>query len=170
MSSSTGALWGGVLAILGGIVALLFPLPTGLAITAFTGIAFLISGALGLFTAFRDSTMQHRLWLGLFSALQLVFGVMLLADPLAGLVSLTVIAGMFFVFSGAVRAMLAFQLRGKIPFWPVLISAILSLALGFYTLFFPIVASGILLGTLLAIELLLIGSAFISMGLALKRK
>lgn len=171
MKGSTVALIAGALALLGGIVALIFPLPVGLAITTFAGAAFLVSGAFGLFAAFSDKGMARRGFVAGFSALQLVLGVMILAQPLAALVSLTVIVGALFFASGVGRLMLAWNLRGTndTPFWALVLSGLLSVGLGLYTLFFPLGASAVLLGTLLAVELLSVGAALIAIGLALRK-
>lgn len=169
MKGSTIALFAGVLALMGGIIALLFPLPAGLAVTTFTGVAFLIAGALGLFGAFSHKDMPRRGWVAFIALLQLVLGVAILADPLAGLVSLTIIAGSFFLASGVVRLVLAWRLRQQAS--PVLLAltGVLSLALGLYVFFSPTAASTVLLGTLLAVELLSAGAALIALGLALRK-
>lgn len=169
MKGSTIALTAGVLAILGGIVALLFPLPAGIAVTTFTGAAFLIAGAFGLFGAFSQQGMPRRGWVAFLSLLQLVLGVAILADPLAGLVSLTIIAGSFFLASGVVRLVLAWRLRQQTS--PVLLAltGLLSLGLGLYVFFSPTTASTVLLGTLLAVELLSAGVALTGLGLALRK-
>lgn len=171
MKGSTVALIAGVLAFLGGIVALVFPLPVGLAVATFVGAAFLVSGAFGLFAAFSDKTLPRRGWVGAFSALQLVLGVMILAQPLAALISLTVILGALFFVSGLGRLVLAWNLRGTpdAPFWAVLLSGLLSLGLGLYVLVSPLGASAILLGTLVAVELISVGVALIALGFALRK-
>lgn len=168
MKGSTISLIAGGLALVGGIVALVFPLPAGLAITTFAGAAFLVSGAFGLFAAFSDRALPRRGWVAALSALQLLLGVMILANPLAGLFSLTLIAGALFLVSGVGRLALAWTLRGTAPFWLLLLTGLLSTGLGLYTLFFPLDASLVLLGTLLAVELLSVGVALISLGLALR--
>ncbi len=171
MKGSTVALIAGGLAFLGGVVALLFPLPVGLAVTTFVGASFLVSGAFGLFAAFSDKAMPRRGWIAGLAALQLVLGVMVLAQPLAAMVSLTMILGALFFVSGISRLVLAWNMRASsdAPFWAVLLSGLLSVGLGLYVLVSPISASAILLGTLVAVELLSIGAALIALGIALRK-
>ncbi|NPD14301.1 hypothetical protein HOY34_03690 [Xinfangfangia sp. D13-10-4-6] len=171
MKGSTASIVAGALAFIAGLIALIFPLPASLAVTVFVGVAFLVAGALGLFAAFSDSEMPSRGWVMLFALMQLILGVWLLANPLAGLISLTIMAGALFFATGVLRLVWAFRLgvsAGQ-SFWVLILSALLSIGLGLYVLFFLPAASAILLGTLLAIELISVGVALIAMGVALKK-
>ena len=93
MKASTLAIVAGVLALIGGIIALIFPLPAGLALTVFIGWAFIVSGVVGLWAGFSDSDLPDRWWVSGFGLMQLVLGIWLLANPLGGLVSLTIALG-----------------------------------------------------------------------------
>ena len=168
MKSSTVSITAGLLLLLGGIVALAFPLPASLAITLFTGVIFIIGGASSLYAGVFGTFLPGRIWVLLSGLLSLVLGVWLVADPLAGLVSLTLAAGILFLLSGIGRLALAFSLRGSHGFWLVLLSGLISAGLGVYVLANLDQTSPILLGTLLAIELLSVGAAFLSLGLALR--
>lgn len=168
MKSSTVSILAGVILFLGGLVALVFPLPASLAITLFTGIAFIIGGASSLYAGIFDAFLPGRIWVLLSGLLALVLGVWLVADPLAGMVSLTLAAGIMFLLSGLGRLALALSLRGSRGFWLVLVSGLISAGLGLFVLFNLAQTSPILLGTLLAIELLSVGAAFLSLGLALR--
>ncbi|MFE3835974.1 HdeD family acid-resistance protein [Pseudogemmobacter sonorensis] len=169
MKSSTISIIAGVLALLGGVAALVFPLPASLAVTVFAGVAFVVSGALGLFAAFSDKTLPSRGWIGLLSGLQLVLGVWILANPLAGLVSLTLAAGILFLASGIGRVVAAFGLKGTRLFWALLLTGVLSALLGLYAIFFLPSATPVLLGTLFAVELISVGAALIALGVGLKK-
>ncbi|WP_112311445.1 HdeD family acid-resistance protein [Pseudogemmobacter bohemicus] len=171
MKGSSASILAGVFALIGGFAALIFPFVASLAVTGLVGGAFLIAGALGLFAAFSDRDLPSRGWLAVFSVLQLALGVWILANPLAGLVSLTVMAGAMFLATGILRVIWSFRLgtRAGQSFWLLLLSGVVSGGLGLYTLLFPLQASPILLGTLVAIELLSVGAALIALGLALKK-
>ena len=126
---------------------------------------------IGLYAAFADPALPDRLWLGLFSLLQLMLGVWILANPLAGLISLTVMVGALFLITGILRVIWAFRLGSAAgrSFWLLLLSGLVSAGLGLWVLIFPLQASPVLLGTLIAIELLSAGAALIALGLALKK-
>jgi len=169
MKASTLAIVAGVLALIGGIIALIFPLPAGLALTVFIGWAFIVSGVVGLWAGFSDSDLPDRWWVSGFGLMQLVLGIWLLANPLGGLVSLTIALGILLIVSGIGRLRLAMAVRGTPGFWLLVISAVLSIALGLYALFALDSAALLLLGTLMAIELLSIGVTFVSVGIFMKR-
>ena len=159
----------GLVALVGGVIALVFPLPTSLAITVLVGWIFLFSGALGLFASFANASMPNRGWMVFQGFLMLVAGVWLLANPLAGMVSLTIMIGMIFVLSGGVRLLVATRLRGTDLFWISLLSGVVSVVVGVFVLTNLLQASTILLATLLAIELISVGVGMLVIGLLWKR-
>ena len=88
-----------------------------------------------------------------------------LANPLAGLISLTVMLGILFLVTGILRLIWAFRLgqgtgRGS---WILLLSGLVSAGLGLWVLLFPAQTAPVLLGTLIAIELLSAGAALIAL-------
>lgn len=170
MTGAALTILAGVLALVAGTVALVFPLPAGLAVTVFVAWALVISGTLGLWAAFADRGLAHRGRVTVIGLVTLVLGVWMLANPLPGLVSLTIVAGLVFVLSGGARLMLAPVLRGTPAFWPVALSGGLSLVLGLYALIAPMLAATVLLGTLLAIELVSVGVTLLALGIALRRR
>ncbi len=170
MKGTTFLVIAGILALLGGFGALIFPLPASLAVTVLVGWAFLISGVVGLWAAFSGNDMSHRGWAGLFSLLDIVVGVWMLANPLAGMVSLTLVIGALFLVSGLVRLFLAFaNFRGTDMFWLMLLSGLISAGLGLFIVLKLPEASLVILGTLVAIELIVIGTMLLSMGIALRK-
>lgn len=171
MKSSTVFIISGAIALLGGILALVFPLPASLAVTVLVGWAFLISGALGLWAAFSDRGLQNRGWVGLISLLNLIVGVWMIANPLAGMVSLTIVVGIALIVSGAVRLYLAFTTYANSRIkWTVMLSGAVSLLLGLYILAVLPAASLVTLGVLVAIELLIVGATLLSLGLAARNR
>lgn len=169
MKSSTLSIIAGVLALIGGIVALIFPLPAGLALTVFVGWAFIVSGAVALWAGFSDGDLPDRWWVFAVGLLELVLGIWILANPLGGLVSLTIIVGILLILSGVGRFVFAMAARGTPGFWLFILSAVLSVGLGLYALIALDHAAALLPGTLVAVELLSIGVAFVSVGIFMKR-
>ena len=170
MKGSTALIIAGIVALVAGIVALAFPLPASLAVTFFVGWAFLISGGLGLWAAFSDGTLPNRGWFALLNLVNLVLGVWMIARPLEGMLSLTIVVGMLFIASGASRLYLAVtEYRGGGMMWPMVLSALISLGLGVYILFSLPGASAVALGVLLAVELIVVGTALLMAGMAMRR-
>jgi uncharacterized membrane protein HdeD (DUF308 family) len=104
---------GVVLLVLGATAVVLPPIAT-LAVTILFGWLFLVSGIVGLVTTF---WMRHApgFWWSLVSAvLAIVVGVLLLASPLIGAFSLTLVLIAFFLVEGAVSIMFALDHRREL--------------------------------------------------------
>ena len=121
---------GVVLLVLGATAVVLPPIAT-LAVTILFGWLFLVSGIVGLITTF---WMRHApgFWWSLISAvLAIVVGGLLLASPLIGAFSLTLLLIAFFIVEGAASIMFAFDHRRELSGqwgW-MLVSGIIDLAL-----------------------------------------
>ncbi len=157
---------GVVLLVLGATAIVIPPLAT-LAVTIILGWLFLVSGVMGLFTTF---WMRHApgFWWSLLSAvLGVVVGVLLLARPISGAFSLTIVLVAFFIIEGVASIMFALdhkrELSGK---WGwMLFSGIVDLVLA--TLVFaglPSTAAWAI-GLLVGINMVFGGSALIAMAL-----
>jgi len=157
---------GVVLVVLGATAIVLPPLAT-LAVTIILGWLFLVSGVTGLFTTF---WMRHApgFWWALLSAvLGIVVGFMLLAMPLTGAFSLTIVLVVFFIIEGIATIMFALdhkrELTGR---WGwMLVSGIVDLGLA------AIIFAGLpgtaawALGLLVGVNMLFGGVALIAMAL-----
>lgn len=156
----------GVLAVIAGFIALANPFAASLAATTLAAWFFVIVGALLLFAAFRPHEhAPDRVWTGLTGAFGVLAGIYILADPLAGLISLTLAVALLFLAVGITRLWLAWSMRETRLFWVLLISGALSVLLGgFILVALPAAALGFL-GLLLAVELLSSGASMIVLGL-----
>ncbi|WP_373355752.1 HdeD family acid-resistance protein [Pseudoroseicyclus sp. CXY001] len=160
----------GVIFGLGGIAALANPFAASIAATTIVGLVFLFGGVLQLWMAWSDREDAHRIWHGVVGLMGLVAGVFLLADPLSGLVSLTLFLGILFLITGIARLAVALRLRGSGPFWPLLLSGLASLVIGVLVFADFGTAAGTLLGILLGVELLVEAAAFLTLGLVARRR
>lgn len=169
MRFANGMILAGALAIIAALLALIFPLPASLAVTVFVGWTLVVVSAFGLYAAFADRLMLSRGWAIFFNLLELAVGVWILANPLAGMVSLTIVVGALLFASGMVRMIVSFAYRraGGL-FWMMLLSGLISAGLGAYVLLALPAASRVFLGLLLAFELLVIGMMLLSLGLGMK--
>lgn len=159
----------GIVLVIFGVLALANPLAASIAVTTLVGIAFLLGGVIQLWLAFSDETNPHRVWTGVIGVISLLAGVSLLANPLEGVISLTLLLGVLFLVTGIVRLVMALRLRETPFFWLLLLSGAASVLLGaliFIT--FPEAAST-LLGILVGFEVLFEGGALIGLGLAARK-
>lgn len=103
--------WLGIVLMILGALAILFPLVASIAAKLMIGWVFLISGALVLWQAFQARSWRPGLVSGLIGALQLALGVYLAFFPLTGLVSLTLLLAIAFAVQGVFEVMLGWQHR-----------------------------------------------------------
>jgi uncharacterized membrane protein HdeD (DUF308 family) len=161
----------GIVLVLLGLAAITLPLIATIALTIIIGWLFLISGIVGLITTF---WMRHApgFWWSLLSAVVgIVAGIVLLAWPISGSISLTLVLIAFFVVEGIVTIMYAIDHRGQSSArwgW-MLVSGVVDLILA------AIIFSGLpgtalwALGLLVGINLLFGGSALIAMALSARQ-
>jgi len=155
----------GVILLIGGILALANPFAASLAVTSLVGALLLVSGVVQLWMAATDAGDPHRIWTAVIGVVALVAGISLLADPLGGLISLTILVGVLFLIMGAARLAMALRLRDTRYFWLLLISGAASAIIGILVFTNIMAAATTLLGVLLGIQLLADGVALLSLGL-----
>src|SRR5262245_62148134 len=95
----------GVVLVLLGIGAIIVPPIAGLAITLLLGWLFLVGGIFGLVVAFYARELPGFWWSLISAALTVLAGLVLIARPMAGLLTLTVILTVFFVMDGVAKIM-----------------------------------------------------------------
>jgi uncharacterized membrane protein HdeD (DUF308 family) len=162
----------GLVLIILGLAAIGVPLLAGLATAVFLGWLFLIAGIVGLLATFRTRQAPGFGWSLLSAIVALIAGVLLLANPLQGLVTLTLIMTVFFIMDGIFIIALAIahrrDLSGK---WEwMLVNGIVDLVLA------AVVISGMpgtlvwALGLLVGIDLLFGGASLVAMALAARKE
>ncbi|MGC2714365.1 MAG: HdeD family acid-resistance protein [Pseudolabrys sp.] len=157
---------GVVLLVLGATAVVLPPIAT-LAVTILLGWLFLVSGILGLITTF---WMRHApgFWWSLLSAvLGIIVGAVLLASPLTGAFSLTLVLVAFFLVEGAVSIMFALDHKRELSGqwgW-MLVSGIIDLGLAIMIFAGLPSTAAWAVGLLVGINMIFGGSALIAMAL-----
>lgn len=166
MKSSVLLLGIGALSLLGGLVALLNPLAATLTAEMLTGYLFMAIGVLMLLSIFSDDSWGSRLLSLVLGIAVLAIGVNLVSNPLQGVLQLTVVIAILMLFIGLLRIVFAFRLESAGLKALLILSGVISLALGAMILTsFPFSAA-VVLGILLAIELISNGISLIGLGLA----
>ena len=160
----------GVLGVIGGVAALLDPVTATLTAEQIAGWVFLLMGVVHGIDSFRAQGWGGRLWALLLAAVFILFALALLAQPLRGVLALTLVAAVLLLGSGVSKIGLSFRLGRSVAFWTMLLSGILSAVLGAMVLInFPWSAAATL-GIFLAVELLSSGLALIVMWQAVRRR
>ncbi|PTN02186.1 uncharacterized membrane protein HdeD (DUF308 family) [Rhodovulum imhoffii] len=155
----------GLLSLAAGALALVNPMVATLTAETLAGFAFLALGVLQIIAAFEDKGWKPRFWVLLAGLLGVLLGVSMLLNPLAGVLSLTLVVAILFLSLGFLRVVMSFYLRRSRLFWPMLLGGAVSAVLGMMILGnFPQSAESIL-GILLAVELLTNGVVLVVLGL-----
>jgi uncharacterized membrane protein HdeD (DUF308 family) len=128
---STAFVVEGIILVVLGMLAIFVPLFATITVTIILGWIFLASGIMGLITTFR-ARRAPGFWWSLVSALiAIAVGLILLAEPITGAVSLTLVLIVFFVVEGVATIMYALEHRRELSGrWEwMLVSGIIDLVL-----------------------------------------
>src|SRR3977135_2185023 len=119
MSAAVKAHWkaflfeGILLAILG-LAAMIVPPLASLAVPIFLGWMFLISGVAGLIVTFWARQMPGFWWSLFSAALAVLAGLVLLARPMQGVLTLTIVVGAYFLAEGVTTILYALEHRREL--------------------------------------------------------
>jgi len=103
----------GVLDIVMGLVAFLFPVSAVLAFVLVTAAWSLLTGGLMLASAFKLTREHGRWWMVLSGVVSILFGLALVIAPLVGAIVLTWWLAGYAIAFGVLLLVLAFRLRGR---------------------------------------------------------
>jgi uncharacterized membrane protein HdeD (DUF308 family) len=159
-----------VLAILG-LAAMIVPPLASLAVTIFLGWMFLISGIGGLIVTFWARNMPGFWWSLFSAALAVLAGLILIARPMQGVLTLTIVVGAYFLAEGVVTIMYALEHRRELSArWAWLLAAgLMDILIAF------LIISGLpgsaewAIGLLVGINLVLGGASLVGMALAARK-
>ena len=106
----------GLLGIAVGVLTWVAPAITGLVLLFYIGAWALVTGVLEIVAAIRlRREIEGELWLALSGVLSLIFGVLLLAFPLAGALAVLWMLGGYAIAFGIVLILLGLRVRGVGP-------------------------------------------------------
>lgn len=157
----------GIVLLVLGVAAIAIPVLATIAITIIFGWLFLISGVVGLFTTFWMRSAPGFWWSLVSAVLGIVVGVLLLASPVAGAVSLTLVLIAFFIIEGAASIMFALDhKREQSGNWGwMLVSGIIDLVLAVMIFAGLPSTAAWAIGLLVGINMVFGGVALIAMAL-----
>lgn len=176
MSAAVKAHWkaflfeGILLAVLG-LAAMIVPPLASLAVTIFLGWMFLISGIGGLIVTYWARQMPGFWWSLFSAALAVLAGLVLLARPMQGVLTLTIVVGAYFLIEGVTTIMYALEHRRELSerwSW-LLVSGLMDILISF------LIISGLpgsaewAIGLLVGINLVLGGASLVGMALAARK-
>ena len=164
-------LFEGILLTVLGLAAMIAPLIASLAFTIFVGWMFLISGIAGLAMTFWARQMPGFWWSLISAVLAVGAGIVLLARPAQGVLTLTIVIGAYFLAEGVATIMYALEHRRELSerwSW-MLFSGLLDILIA------AMIITGLpgsaewAIGLLVGINLVFGGASLIGMALAARK-
>src|SRR5450755_3496946 len=164
-------LFEGILLSIFGLAAMIAPLIASLAFTIFLGWMFLISGVAGLAMTFWARQMPGFWWSLFSAALAVAAGVILLARPAQGVLTLTIVVGAYFLAEGVATIMYALEHRRELSerwSW-MLFSGLLDILIAFMIIAGLPGSAEWAIGLLVGINMLFGGASLIGVALAARK-
>ena len=161
----------GIVFMIAGVVALGSVIMATETAVLVVGIMMVMAGVAEIFAAFNVKDWgKFALWM-LLGLLYVAAGVICWLNPLMAATTLTLLLGIALMIGGIVRGYLAWNVReaGK-PWGWVAVSAVITLLLGLMIIAKWPYSSLYTLGVFLGIDLIFIGSGWLTIGLALKKR
>jgi len=161
-------LFEGILLAILGLAAMIVPPLASLAVTIFLGWMFLVSGVAGLVVTIWARAMPGFWWSLISAALAVLAGGVLLARPMQGVLTLTIIIGIYFVAEGVATIMYALEHRRELSgrwSW-LLVAGLMDILIAFFIIAGLPGSAGWAIGLLVGINLLFGGATLIGMALA----
>ena len=156
-----------VLAVLG-LAAMIVPPLASLAVAIFLGWMFLISGVAGLIVTFWARQMPGFWWSLFSAALAVLAGLLLLARPMQGVLTLTIVVGAYFLAEGVATIMYALEHRRELSerwSW-LLVAGLMDILIAFLIIAGLPGSAEWAIGLLVGINLVLGGASLVGMALA----
>ncbi len=170
------AKWGwivalGVVFLIAGFIALGSAVAATASAVMIVGIMMIMGGGAEIIAAFSVKGWGKFIVWMLLGALYVGAGIIAIMNPFAAATILTLMLGAALVAGGVLRIFLAFSMKsaGK-PWGWVVVSGLVTLLLGAMIIAQWPASSFFVLGIFLGIDLIFIGSGWVTMGLALKNR
>ncbi|MCB2193677.1 MAG: HdeD family acid-resistance protein [Deltaproteobacteria bacterium] len=158
----------GIISLILGSLAIIAPLAATVAVVWIIGAVILIQGVIQLIHCFKAAQWSAFAWNLLWAVVYIIAGGLILAKPLLGAVTLTLLLAVFFIVEGVVKLGLAMKVKPA-PRWGwILFSGIMGLVLGLIIFAGWPGDSLAIMGLLLGIDLIFGGWSMIMLASAAK--
>jgi uncharacterized membrane protein HdeD (DUF308 family) len=158
-----------VLMIVTGVLAMWVPGISGMAITVLVGWLLIFSGILHLAFAWRAGRAGAVVWEILLGIIYGAIGFYLLANPIAGLASLTLALAIYLVVEGVLEFVLSLQLGGAPGRGWLMVDGIVTLVLAVLIWISWPSNTAWVIGTLVGISMFFSGLSRLMLSLAVRR-
>jgi len=168
-SSRGWLIFGGILSVLAGFIAIGSPLLFSLVIAQFLGIFALVTGVISFVVAVFGKDRTHRWLEALSGVIRIVAGIALLACLVTSVLMITLVFAIYLIVEGVFLAFASLKLRSN-PGWVwTMINGIAAIVLGVMVFNRWPSDSAWVLGLLFGINMLFNGTSLLALGLAARK-
>lgn len=159
----------GILLIIAGVVALIFPVLAAVTAALYIGWFAIVAGVIEIVVAIRTRSEAHFGWRLAEGVLFVALGILLVANPVKGAASLALLVGVLMAASGIVEIMFAFRRKPHAGWGWLLANGILSIVLAILIAIGWPLGSLVLIGYLVGFQIIACGVARLGLGMAARK-
>jgi len=152
-----------------GVLSVLAPLTSAVAITVTVGVLLMIGGAGQIALALRAGVLGRGLLLVLTGAVSALVGLLLVLQPLTGIATITLFLAVYFLVSGILAVIAAFNLRPDAGWLWMLANGVVTFLLGLLIWRQWPLSGAWAIGVLFGVQLVSSGAALVVIGTAMRR-
>jgi uncharacterized membrane protein HdeD (DUF308 family) len=159
----------GIVMVILGVIGLSMEVSLTVVSVLYFGFLVVFGGVVMLIDAFRAGEWGSKLWHVLIALVYIAAGIVMITNPAASAVWITLFLASFFVITGVFRLIIGFKARGRVDNWGwIVFAGVISMLLGL-VIFAQWPVSGLwVIGMFVAIELILQGFSMISIARAVR--
>ncbi len=159
----------GVLLVVAGIIAILYPVMASITAALYIGWFALIAGVIAIVVAIRTRAEPDFGWRVAMGVVYLGLGFLLVSNPVVGAKTLALFVGAFMVASGVVELMLAVHLKPRAGWGWLLLNGLVSILFAILIVIGWPYGSLVLIGYLVGFQIITCGVARIALSMAVKK-
>jgi uncharacterized membrane protein HdeD (DUF308 family) len=169
VGDSSSLVWGGALVALFGVLALIAPFLTGIAISIVVGALIVVAGVVAFAGAFSVEGWLGTIWKIVLAVVYVGAGILILSNPTLGLTTLTLLVIAYFAVAGLVKVVFGVTNRSEPQWgWIVASGGVSLLLAALLWLGFPSTALWAV-GVLVGVDLLATGLSLVATGMMSRR-
>jgi uncharacterized membrane protein HdeD (DUF308 family) len=154
----------GILVVIFGVLSIASPMMTGVAVAMFVGALMLVTGIMRIIAAIKSGQWGSGIFGTLIGLLGVAAGIILLAQPMLGLATLTLLLAAYFLADGICEIIVSFKMKPEKGWGWMLFGGIISVLLGFMIWRQWPVSGAWAIGVLVGVHILMVGFTMIFIG------
>jgi uncharacterized membrane protein HdeD (DUF308 family) len=159
----------GIVLVVCGVVAVILPALSTIAVSTVLGIVLVIAGVVKIIEALQVKEWAGSTWHLLIGAVEAVGGILIYLNPVKGALAVTLLIAIVFLIQGIMQIALAFRVRPQTGWGWLLVAGLIALSVCAAMVLKLRYTSFYTPGTIAGVALLVAGCAYVAMALANRR-